>query len=603
MNKITMNNKKLQWRQYIVLGLIITLSLVQIIVYFSFFKQGYHSDEMWSYGYANSFYQRNIYIDDDGNYTYMNEWTDSGILKDFVVVNKGERFRYDSIYHNQIVDLSPPLHSMVLHTICSFFPEKFSKWYSFSINIVAFIVCMIYLYKAATLLKNEKYALCCCALYGFSMGARDTYIYLRMYAMGTAMTMIIIYNIIKYLQQYQKEKKIFNINLVAIWIVSLLSFLTHYHLVSFMGIVTALICVYMLCKKQIKAMFAIGFSMLAVFGMSVAIFPAMLGIANGNVTDVKKYLSYTFEIRFRVLSNFVLMKLFSIHIDPVESGMGRVVIGCFVFMLIVAMPLMIYMRKSVFMQKLVSGIVKCVKHPVETAKFCIRKTNKIYAIILLAIAFQMIVVGETTKLYGMGAMEDRYLFNLYPLAVLVGTGMVYSLLYVILKKKDTVKKIYLGLIILLVGINIYNCTQYGDYLFVRVGTPDVEDVIENTDCIYVRNSPWILTVMVPTLMNTKEFAQIQYTEYTQLEHLYNERKNQGPVMVVLDTSFTSSYVENMSTSYLNGEFENNDKMDAKRELYDDIIEFLENLEPDTKMEEKTEQYIFGRKMEVYLINP
>ena len=602
MEKVQTEKKKLHW-QYVALAVIIALSLTQIIIYFAFFKQGYHSDEIWSYGYANSYYQKDIHIDEDGNLTHMNEWTDTQVLKDYIEVNKGERFRYDSIYHNQILDLSPPLHSMVLHTICSFFPDRFSRWYSFSINIVSFVIAMIFLFKSATLLKNENFALCCCALYGFSMGARDTYIYLRMYAMGTAMTMILLYNVIRYLQRYNKEKKIMNRNLAAIWIVSLLSFLTHYHLVAFMGIMTALICLYLLCKKQIKVMFAFGFSMLAVFGISVAVFPSMLQKTSGNIADVQQYLNYTFEIRMRILTNFISKKVFNIYIDPIKSGLGRIILLCIAFGIIVCIPLIIYLRHSSFMNRLYSGLKGVIQHPIKFFKKCIGKINRLYAIILVTIICQMVVVGQTTKLYGMGSMEDRYLFNLYPLAVIVGMGLIYSIIFKVCSKYNWKKKIYAAVTIILVGVNIYNCTQYGDYLFRRIGSPDIEDEIANTECIYVRSSPWMLTTMAPTFISVKEFAQVQYEDFEKIRQLYKERKNKGPVTVVIDTSFTSSYVENMNTSLLKGEIENNSEIENKRKLYENMIQLLEDLEPETEMKELTEQMIFSRKMEVYLINP
>ena len=602
MEKVQTEKKKLHWK-YVVLAVVITLSLTQIIIYFAFFKQGYHSDEIWSYGYANSFYQKDIHIDEDGNLTHMNEWTDTQVLKDYIEVNKGERFRYDSIYHNQILDLSPPLHSMVLHTICSFFPDKFSRWYSFSINIVSFVIAMIFLFKSATLLKNENFALCCCALYGFSMGARDTYIYLRMYAMGTAMTMILLYNVIRYLQRYDKEKKIMNRNLAAIWIVSLLSFLTHYHLVAFMGIMTALICLHLLCKKQIKVMFAFGFSMLAVFGLSVVVFPSMLQKTSGNIADVHQYINYNFEIRFRILANFISTKLFSIHIDIIKSGWTPIIIACLLFVFIISLPLMFFLRETKGMRKVIGTLRMFKRHPVKMLRYIARRIQWMYVIIFITVVCQMIVVGETTKVYGMGSIEDRYIFNLYPLVVLCSLGFLLWVVNIFCKKVR-IKRVILGVGLLsLVGINIFNSTQYGDYLFRRIGDVDIEDAITGTDCIYIRNLPWMLTAMTPTLMNADEFAQIQYDDYSNIAELYREICKNHKITVIIDTSFIYSNVETMSNSNLSGDIENSPEMIAKKQQYKKIIKFLENLEPETEMKELTEQMIFSRKMEVYLINP
>lgn len=126
--------KRINWIS-IVLGIMIALQLGMLLYSFQFHKEGCHSDELWSYGYANSYYQKDIYQNEKGEAVNANEWVNGDVLRDYLTVNKGEQFKYDSVYQNQINDLSPPLHSMILHTICSFFPEQFSLWFSFSINI------------------------------------------------------------------------------------------------------------------------------------------------------------------------------------------------------------------------------------------------------------------------------------------------------------------------------------------------------------------------------------------------------------------------------------------------------------------------------------
>ena len=86
-----------------------------------------------------------------------------------------------------------------------------------------------------------------------------------------------------------------------------------------------------------------------------------------------------------------------------------------------------------------------------------------------------------------------------------------------------------------------------------------------------------------------------------MKKCYEERKDKNKITVVVDSSFTVSGVEAFSSD--NGEIEDDPQLQLKKKTYQDIIEFLENLEPNTKMQELTEQRIFGRKMEVYLINP
>lgn len=596
------NNKRIN-RVYIIFGIMVAIQLAVIIYYFQFCKQGYHSDEMWSYGYANSYYQKDIHMDKDGNLLYVGEWLDTQILKDYIVVNEDERFQYDSIYHNQLQDLSPPLHSMILHTICSFFPDQFSRWFSFSINIVSFLVCMIYLFKTARLLKSDMFALCCCALYGFCMGARDTYIYLRMYAMCTALVMIILYHLLQYLNKYQENEKVVNGNLIAICLTSLIGFLTHYYMVSFMGILTFLVCVYLLFKKQIKAMFVYGFSMLIMFIASVLIFPAMIGVSQSNVEDVQQYIDYNFEIRFRILSNFIMKKIFNITVPLAKTAIPRIIFGCIVFALIVITPLLIFLRDTRGMQRFLGKLRLCKKSPKRVFKYLLRRVNWFYIILTLTVICQMIVIGESSKVYGMGAMEDRYLFFLYPIVVIIGLALLYQVGIILSRRRKIAVALLIVVSVVWVGINIYNNTKYGDYLFRRYGDIAIEDCLEGRDCIFVRNSPWMLTTMVPTLMSADEFIQIEYEDYTDIEEHYKEHKGDKKIAVVIDTSFLASGVDAISAQGIEGEVEDDKERRQKEKLYEDMIQLLEDLEPETEMEHMTTQAIFGRPMIVYLINP
>lgn len=596
------NSKRINWI-YIIFGIMAVIQLAVIIYYFQFCKQGYHSDEMWSYGYANSYYQKDIHIDEDGNLIHMNEWLDTQVLKDYIVANEGERFKYDSVYHNQIRDLSPPFHSMILHTISSFFPGRFSRWFSFSINIVSFLICMIYLFKIAKLLKGDVFALCCCALYGFCMGARDTYIYLRMYAMCAALVLIILYHLLQYFNKYQENKKAVNGNLIAICITSLIGFLTHYYMVSFMGILTFFVCVYLLFKKQIKAMFVYGFSMLVMFIASVLIFPAMLGVSRNNVEDVHQYIDYNFEIRFRVLSNFIMKKIYNITVPMVKTAIPRIVLGCLVFALIVITPLLIFLRDTRGMQRLRGKLRLCRRSPKRVFKYLLRRINWFYIILTLTVICQMIVIGETSKVYGMGSMEDRYLFFVYPCIVLIGLAFIYQVGIILTRKRKIATALLIVVSVMLVGMNIYNSTKYGDYLFRRYGDIAIEDCLEGKDCIFVRNSPWMLTTMVPTLMSADEFVQIDYEDYEDIETQYKAHKGDKKIAVVIDTSFLASGVDAISAEGIEGTVENDKERIRKEKIYKKMIQLLEDLEPETEMEYMTTQAIFRRPMEVFLINP
>ena len=98
-------------------------------------KEGYYIDEPWSYGLANSYYQPFLQNDD----TYMKQWQEPDFYYDYVVVNEGEAFSYDSVIYNQANDVHPPFYYILLHTICSFFVGTYSKWFGLVLNLVFYI--------------------------------------------------------------------------------------------------------------------------------------------------------------------------------------------------------------------------------------------------------------------------------------------------------------------------------------------------------------------------------------------------------------------------------------------------------------------------------
>ena len=589
---------------YIVLALMIALQLGSIIYYFHVHKQGYHSDEIWSYGYANSYYEKHIYVDDNNEWTYTDEWLDTQVLKDYVVVNEGEQFTYDSVYNNQVYDLSPPFHSMVLHTICSFFPEQYSRWFSFSINIISFVLTMIFLFKIAKMhSNNDVFSICCCALYGFSLGARDTFIYLRMYAMCTALAMIIIYNIFRFLQNYQKTHKLIQRNLIVACVVSYIAFLTHFYMLSFMGIMTFFICAVAFLKKEYKLTFGYGFSMLLMFVLTVIVFPTMFQTAEYNAGDATATMNYNFEMRLRILADFVMTKLFNISVPISSEGYLKIAMGVLVFVSILCIPLVYLLRETKVVKKIGRMLRLCVKSPCQILRYFERRINWFYIILLLSVAGQIVVVGETAKVHVMGPIVDRYIFFLYPCVVLVGLALLYQVVRVFFRKKKIAKGILVFCSLLLVGINIYNCTQYGDYLFRRRLDGNIEDYIADRKCIFVRNAPWMLTTMVPTLIEADEFAMIQYMDYSKIEDLYIEKSSEGPIYVLIDASFTTSLEEEIETNEISGEVEADEEAKKQKQLYEDMLQLLEDLDPHTEMKYVTGQYILNRPMVLYVINP
>ena len=155
----------------VLLALIMAVQLVYTVGVFNS-KKTFHTDEMWSYGLANSdgrpflFMQPRIALSHhQGQRMYnFDEWVDGSYYKDYLVVKENERFRYDTVIYNQTLDMHPPLYYSILHTICSFFPEQFSWYFGLSINLVSLCITQIFLYLLAYGMRGvcgeQKRAVC-----------------------------------------------------------------------------------------------------------------------------------------------------------------------------------------------------------------------------------------------------------------------------------------------------------------------------------------------------------------------------------------------------------------------------------------------------------
>ena len=174
--------------------IILFIQLFILIYTFANYKQGFHSDEIYEYGFANSDDLVVLEKDSLGN-GLDGRWTNSSEFLKYISVEKDNRFSYSNIYKHASMDYyNPPLKLFVLHTICSFFPGIFSKWFSFLINLISFIIMQVFLYLLMKRISdNDPLSVACVCLLGFNAGCFNSMTFLRMYAMGMALGIVFLY--------------------------------------------------------------------------------------------------------------------------------------------------------------------------------------------------------------------------------------------------------------------------------------------------------------------------------------------------------------------------------------------------------------------------
>lgn len=253
---------------------------ILLIVYYADLKTGFHIDELYSYAHSNStqgaFLSENIdSFFHDTNKDLQNKWIKGEIFHNYLTVQHDEQFKYKHIWDNMAKDVHPPLYYILLHTVCSFFPDMFTKWHGISLNIMLWSLTLLAMFKLSRLFFNDKYiALTPVVCYAFSQIGIDTVIYTRMYLLQTLLALLLIYENILLLN----KNKINNRNIFLIFLYSFLGIFTHYNAIIFSFFTAFTTCIILFLRKNWKLLFAYSCAMLCSICLLFVLFPAYDGI-------------------------------------------------------------------------------------------------------------------------------------------------------------------------------------------------------------------------------------------------------------------------------------------------------------------------------------
>lgn len=348
--------------------IIIILSVIMGIYIYQ--KEGFHEDEMFSYGSSNYRYD-NVYqqfgrsdsinvftkeyimgdnlIETVKNYIYYNFerpdekgeiitkiqqedypiWRTNEEAKEYLVIDKEDIFNYGMVYYNQDRDIHPPLFYFCVHTISILFYGTFSKYIIFILNLGFFIASCYVVKKIMEVLNKGHLSNLVVLLYGLSMGAINTVIFQRMYMMLTFFGLLYLYINLKIVKNdYNIDKKTWT----KLTITTILGYLTQLNFCIIAVVIAGIILVGIIKKKGKKAAYEYIWSYIKIALLGIIIFPSNLldiffsyrGIQSfGNnlnyFSKLGQYIDligYSFSIPtlfavlgFTVLSGFVMYKL------------------------------------------------------------------------------------------------------------------------------------------------------------------------------------------------------------------------------------------------------------------------------------------------------
>lgn len=419
-------------------ALFLTLLILQLslMIFFGYKKQGFFVDEVWTYGLSNSYYHPHVY----SNGALVQGWLDPSYFGDYLSVNDGERFSYDSVKYNQTNDVHPPLYYDFVHTVCSLFPNQFSKWFGLVVNFLFMIISSVILYLLAKELLGEKWmALCVMVVYGFSVGAMDTTMLIRMYAMLTCSIIATTYVHMKLISDTKHSW------IIPVAVITYLGFMTQYTYLFYAFFLSGFTCFYIASHKKYK--FLVQYIIAVFVGLLLGLitFPAAW---DHNVHGSRGAGGLASGFDFVYFCNSV-KSFASIINKELFGGWFLVLLALF---LILCMACMV--RKRLKAKDNTKEIVKGKKA---------KKGNTAveYGIlpgILLATVMSFFMISE----FAPYNFFDRYIFYLYPMIILLAISGIYLLL-----KMADWNKVYVWVIVALLfgGLTIPSYMSGVGYLY------------------------------------------------------------------------------------------------------------------------------------------
>lgn len=560
---------------YIALALLILIQVLFFSYLFAKEKTSYHEDEFFSYGLSNSYYRPFMYGSEHLVFDNINTWETGDSFKNYIQTNDDTNFSYGSVWNNQIEDMHPPLYYVILHTISSMFPNQFSWWWGFSINLVAFVATQFFVFLIFRKMGKSNFAgLLVCAYWGFSIGAINNILYIRMYALQTMFTLMFVYFCSRIIH---KEELSIRKDLIPIAIVVFLGAMTQHTFLVFAFIYTLLQCIYYLCKRKFKNMFKFG--LLAAVGvlLSFAAFFATFEHLFGNPTNdgVKFDILVQVHLLLRLFIRDTLGFLINFFIGNTMLYVRIIAIT----LIVISCTICFLFRKDIWFKNLRAKIINTLK----TADYT-------WLIIMITVFGFIFILSLTFNYLSFQEYSNRYMFVLMPL--FCGVLIAIPLRCVSFIKKLTIKRIGIVLVTLVFASLTFN-QFYNNRIDMYIMKDNAEngkinEYVKDADCIMLMSKA-IFLPCYPQMMenaddiyitfNSKQEFKTQESEY---KRIFDKDKEEFYILIDVG-GLVSSIKNNFNNNKENGVIYDDSYIDNYEDLIkestseEDIIEYFETI--------------------------
>lgn len=491
--------------------------------YVSGLKEGYHMDELYSFGLSNS-----------TQFTFPsanNEWVNSDYFLNYLTVSSGESFDYSSVIHNQINDVHPPVYYVFFHSISSLVPSIFSKWIGISLNIFFYLGTYLLTFKLIEqLIKDRWIGLIGAFFWALSIGAASSIVFIRMYMLLTFFSVALLYVALNIFE----SKKISLKYLIMISIIVIGGSLTHYYFFIYSFFLVACTCLVLFIRRDWVIAFLFGLCSLAGIIFSYLLFPSMIDhiLFGDRGTEAFDSARQAMNIDFTFF-----------HI--VNRDLFAGLLGIWIIIGVILYLVFLFLNKNdqlTFTTKKFNGFIDG------------RKVARTTFVTLIPSICYLFMVQQIAPYE-----SERYIFNIYPALVIAFVVLVYFACSRLWKKNKQIVRIIMSFCFFSINISGF-LSQSVNYLY-----PGFEKIsnqlslYEGTDTFVVSSAFWRTNMNLHIYLELEDIYRM-HTPDGSFPTLPNDERlnNDSELLLFLDVNFDNEKRLNEIMENLN--FENSDHL-------------------------------------------
>ncbi len=390
---------------------LLAVALLANLLYWGSRKEGYYCDELYSYHFVCQVDYPSINGGKDGQ-PWLDAWHTPEFFMDYFTITPEEAFDLAGTSECIRLDVHPPIYYLLLEMVCSVaafvLPGVFSKWFGIFLNLGFFVLTIGSLYALGKrMLGSEKWAMASCALYGFSVGAVSTVVFIRMYMIFTFTCVLFSYwNILLWEKLWKGERRGIWRIYAALAATTVLGILNHYYFFLYAFFTCAALWGCALLQKNFR--FALEYALVMAGGIlgSYLLWPEML---RDILTDYRGVEAFD---NLRESQNFAAA--LQEYTDIIASGLFGGRIGMGVLTLLLALLLLarvLFAYWDVRQVRTQEGIQYLAERKAEQKRMEVWVDIKdLFWVQLVAAAVCYVLLVVKIAPYRI----DRYVFNVYP---------------------------------------------------------------------------------------------------------------------------------------------------------------------------------------------